>query len=255
MEYAGRGDPARTMALLWRTAPGPRRGPRQGRTLDEIVAAALALAGREGLATLSMRAVAQQLGVGTASLYTYVPGKAELLELMVDAVVGARPLPARGDDSRAALDAYARAELAGYRDHPWLLQVASVRTVFGPGVLARYDAALGLLDGLDLPAAEVVRAVAALDAYVRGAAAEVVEAEQAPARTGSSDDEWWAARVPMLDEVMTAERFPRLAAVEAAGGFAVAAAGTPYTLQRALDRFDAGLALLLDGIERLSRSR
>ncbi|WP_232664379.1 TetR/AcrR family transcriptional regulator [Pseudonocardia sp. TRM90224] len=247
MEYAGRGDPARTMALLWRTAPGPRRGPKQGRTLDEIVAAALTLAARVGLMTLSMRAVAQHLGVGAASLYTYVPGKAELLELMVDAVVGARPLPVRGDDPRAALDAYARAELAGYREHPWLLQVASARSVFGPGVVARYDATLGLPD---LPAAQAVQAIAALDAYVRGAAAEVVEAEQAPERTGRSDDEWWAAHLPMLDELMTAERFPRLAAVEAAGGFAVAATGRPYTLQRALDRFDAGLALLLDGISR-----
>jgi predicted component of type VI protein secretion system len=131
--------------------------------------------------------------------------------------------------------------------------VATARTVFGPHVLARYDAALAVLDGHGLTAADVVQSVAAVESYTRGAASAVVEAEQAPVSTGSSDDEWWQRLVPLLDERMNG-RFPRLAALEQAGGFAVPepepepARELPYTLQRALDRFAFGLDLVLDAI-------
>jgi AcrR family transcriptional regulator len=69
-------------------APGSRRtrGPKPGLTVERIVRAAIEVADAEGLAALSMRRVADQLGVGTMSLYTYVPGKAELIDVMLDAV-------------------------------------------------------------------------------------------------------------------------------------------------------------------------
>ncbi|MEU4509780.1 TetR/AcrR family transcriptional regulator C-terminal domain-containing protein [Nonomuraea wenchangensis] len=247
MEYAGRGDPARTMALLWDGLPAPRRGPRQRLELAAVVDAAVAAADRAGPAALSMRALAQELGIGTASLYTYVPGKAELLELMVDRVVGGQPLPDATSGWRAGLRGVAEADLAAYRAHPWLLQVSTSRTVFGPHVLARYEATLALLHGRGLAAADVVGCVAAVDSYTRGAAAAVVEAEQAPAQTGSSDDEWWERRAPFLEERMNG-RFPLLAALEEAGAFGVSDTALPYTLQRALDRFRLGLGLVLDAV-------
>ncbi|WP_188191075.1 TetR/AcrR family transcriptional regulator [Nonomuraea sp. SYSU D8015] len=247
MEYAGRGDPARTMALLWDGLPTPRRGPRQRLELSRIVDAAIAQADRAGPAALSMRALAQELGIGTASLYTYVPGKAELLELMVERVVGNQPLPDAAAGWRAGLRDVAGSDLAAYRTHPWLLQVSTVRTVFGPNVLARYEATLALLDGHGLAAADVVGCVAAVEAYTRGAASAVVEAEQAPAQTGSSDDEWWERQVPFLEERMNG-RFPLFSALEEAGAFAVSDTTLPYTVQRALDRFAFGLDLLLDAI-------
>lgn len=250
MEYAD-GDAARTMALLWRTTASASRGPKQRLDLDEVVDAAITAADAGGLGALSMRTVAQALGIGAASLYTYVPGRAELLELMVDRVAAAEPLPQPRTDQRAGLVAYAEAELQRLRDHPWLLQVATSRTVLGPGVLARYDAALGLLDGSGLPAATVVEVVAAIDAHVRGAGAPVVEAEQAHARTARSDDAWWSARAPLLDEQL-ADRFPRLRALDAAGAFTVVDTERPYLVARALARFRSGLALLLDGVATLS---
>lgn len=248
MEYAGRGDAERTMRLLWDGASTPRRGPRQRLDLRRIVDAAIAEADRAGPAALSMRALAQVLGIGPASLYTYVPGKAELLELMVDRVVGTQPLPAADAGWRSGLHELASADLGAFRTHPWLLQVATSRTVFGPHVLTRYDAALGLLDGLGLPAIDVAGCVAAVESYTRGAASAVVEAEQAPAHTGSSDDEWWERRAPLLDERMSG-RFPRLAALADAGAFAVSGDALPYTLQRALDRFEFGLGLVLDAVD------
>src|SRR3712207_868941 len=89
-EFTGTGDPARSMALLWRTpsADSSRPGPKAALGVDRIVTSAVRLADREGLAALSMRRVAAELGVGAMSLYTHVPGKGELVDLMLDAVLG-----------------------------------------------------------------------------------------------------------------------------------------------------------------------
>src|ERR687893_1769658 len=84
-EFTGTGDPARSIALLWRE---PGRAGRSGLGVDGIVAAAIELADAEGLGALTMRRVAERLGVGTMSLYTHVPAKGELLDLMLDTVLG-----------------------------------------------------------------------------------------------------------------------------------------------------------------------
>ena len=80
--------------------------------MEKIVAAAIALADEEGLEQLSMRKVAERLGTGAMSLYRYVPSKAELLDLMLDAIHGEDPPPeqtARGARaSNAAAHAAAR---------------------------------------------------------------------------------------------------------------------------------------------------
>lgn len=159
---------------------------------------------------------------------------------MVDQAIG-EPPPA------ASLEAYAWDSLALLRRHPWLLQVATSRTVLGPNVVSRYDAALGLLGHLD--PADRERCLATLDFYVRGAAVEVVDAEQGPARTGRSDDEWWADYAPILDEHLARGDFPHVKALDQAGAFDVPEAeGVPYTVQRALDRFRYGLDLVLGAI-------
>src|SRR3954454_19495247 len=96
-EFSGGGDPRRSLALMW-GVPGPgRRGPKPSRSVDEVVAAAIALADAQGLGALSMRGVAQVLGLSPMSLYTYVPSKAELMDLMLDQVAGEVALPDGGD--------------------------------------------------------------------------------------------------------------------------------------------------------------
>jgi AcrR family transcriptional regulator len=239
MEYAGGGDPARTMALLWRTAEAPKRGPKQRLDLDRIVATAIELADGGGLEAVSVRAVAQALGIAASSLYTYLR-KPELLELMADQAIGSGgPVP----DS---LTEYAWASLALFRRHPWLLQISTARTVLGPNIVARYDAALGLLDWL--PPVDRERCLATLDVYIRGAAAEVVDAEQAPARTGRSDDEWWNDYAPILDRRLADGDYPNLRALDQAGAFEPSSDDTSYTVQRALDRFTFGLEVVLEAV-------
>src|SRR5882757_5683358 len=98
-EYTGAGDVTRSMELLWGTQERPSRGPKPSLTLDRIVEAAIELADAEGVTALSMRHVATKLKVGTMSLYRYVPSKAELLDVMVERVVGEdldQPVPADG---------------------------------------------------------------------------------------------------------------------------------------------------------------
>lgn len=241
MEYAGGGDPARTMALLWRTAEAPKRGPKQRLDLDRIVATAIDLADSGGLEAVSVRAVAQTLGIAASSLYTYLR-KPELLELMVDQVVGTSGPPPD------TLTAYAWASLDLFRRHPWLLQISTSRTVLGPNIVARYDATLGLLGWL--PPTDRERCLATVDVYIRGAAAEVVDAEQAPARTGRSDDEWWNDYAPILDQHLTGGDYPNLRALDQAGAFEPSSTDTPYTVQRALDRFTFGLEVVLGAIAR-----
>ncbi|MGO4423231.1 TetR/AcrR family transcriptional regulator, partial [Streptomyces sp. MCAF7] len=85
-EHSGSGDISRSLELLWGTGERPSRGPKRGLTLERIVTAAIAVADAEGLAAVSMRRLSAELGTGTMSLYRYVPGKAELLDLMLDQV-------------------------------------------------------------------------------------------------------------------------------------------------------------------------
>src|SRR5471030_1171419 len=93
------GDPSRSIALLWGVAESGRRGPKPRHSVEDVVRAAIALADAEGLDAVSMRRVAETLQLSPMSLYTYVPSKAELVDLMLDRVAGemGEPDPAGGD--------------------------------------------------------------------------------------------------------------------------------------------------------------
>src|SRR5690242_10497698 len=71
---------------IWERLDATARTPKTTLTHPQIAEAAVALADAEGLAAVSMRRLAEQLGVSTMALYRYVANKDELLELMIDAV-------------------------------------------------------------------------------------------------------------------------------------------------------------------------
>ncbi|GII78931.1 TetR family transcriptional regulator [Sphaerisporangium rufum] len=249
-DRSGAGDPARTLELLWRT-PGARpagRGPRQGLTVEEVVAAAIAVADAEGLAALTMRRVAQRLGVGAMSLYTYVPGKAELLDLMLDTVFGQVPRPALSAlPWRERVRAVADANMAMYRQHPWMLSVATGRPPLGPGLIAKYDHELSALDGLGLHDVEMDDALTYLLGFVQASARLAADARAATGQGALSDEQWWAIAGPLLARVYDAERHPIATRVGAAAGAAHNAAVDPghayrFGLERVLD----GLGVLID---------
>ncbi|MEV5753269.1 TetR/AcrR family transcriptional regulator [Actinoallomurus sp. NPDC052308] len=249
-EYSGSGDPTRTMELLWGAQPRPRRGPRPRLTTEQITRAAIEAADAEGLAALSMRRVAERLGVGAMSLYTYVPGKAELVDLMVDAVYGERSGPVETSGGwRERLAGVARANWALYRRHPWMLQVATVRPALGPNALAKYDEELRAVEGIGLTDVEMDAVLTLVLQHVVSSARLLVEAAEAQSRTGLTDEEWWAAHAPLLAEVFEADRYPVAARVGAAAGEAHQAALSPEYA------FEFGLARILDGVGALVESR
>lgn len=245
-EHSGSGDLHRSMELLWGTKERPARGPKPGLTLDRIVDAAVELADRDGLSALSMRKVAAELGVGTMSLYRYVPGKGELIDLMLDRVSG--PVEHleryRGEGWRTTLELVARGSWELYANHPWLLQVNQSRPVLGPNSMAGFDFALAALDGLGLTGQERVGILVAVEHYVAGAARSSVLWKQAAQQSGVSDEEFWATQEPYLVRAMTTGAYPQVAAL-------------PEDVFSASDEanMELGLRLLLDGVAGLIESK
>ncbi|MFJ4963476.1 hypothetical protein EES43_18785 [Streptomyces sp. ADI96-02] len=259
--FAGQGDARRSLALLWRGVIGapPRGGPgpKPRLSVDAVVAAGVAVADEQGMAALSMRAVGERLGRTAMALYTHVPGKDELLDLMYDSVHA--ELPSAYPESagwRGPLTTWAEDVLEFYVRHPWLLQVSQARPVLGPHEYAALDTLVGLLGATGLGARTVRRLVGTLLPFVQGSARTVADARLAATVTGASDEEWWSARAAALTELVPdfAERFPavsrleREAAVEPYPGEDGPQA-PPYPEREARETFRVGLGVLLDGIE------
>lgn len=249
-ELSGSGDPARSIALLWRTEEPPKRGRKPTLTVDRIVAAAIELADASGLGALSMRSLAERLGVGTMSLYTHVPGKAELIDLMLDTVLGetARPEHVAGG-WRARLELIARDNAALYHRHPWMLEMVAYRPPLGPGVVAKYDYELRALDGIGLSDVEMDSVLSLVLGYAQSAARAVLEATLVEQRTGLTDDQWWAAQAPLLEQVIDPDAFPL------AGRVGTAAAAAYEGLWDPDHAFEFGLERVLDGVEVLVQGR
>ena len=242
-EYSGSGDPRRTIDLLW-GVHRRRRGPKPSLSSEEVVAKAIQVTDRDGLGGLSMRKLADELGITAMSLYGYVPSKAELLDVMADRAYGEIAL---GRDSAGRwpqrLAALAQQHWTLLLSHPWLLQISASRPLPGPNMTALYDGELAAVDGLGLTDIEMDLVVSLLDDYVRGAARGAVEAAEAQTRTGISDQQWWEAYGPLLAEVIDPDRYPTATRVGAAAGAEYGAAHDPVR------SFRFGLQRIIDGIE------
>jgi AcrR family transcriptional regulator len=241
-EYSGSGDPQRTIDLLW-GVHRRRRGPRPSLSGDQVVTVAIQIADQDGLGGLSMRRLAEDLGITAMSLYGYVPSKAELLDVMADRVyAGIRLGGSPAQSWQATLTALAEQHWALLLAHPWLLQIAASRPLLGPGMTAFYDAELAAVDGLGLTDIHMDLIVSLVDDYVRGAARGAVEAAEAQARTGVSDQQWWQTYGPLLAEVLDPARYPTAIRVGAAAGAEYGSAHDPAR------SFAFGLRRIIDGI-------
>jgi DNA-binding transcriptional regulator YhcF (GntR family) len=232
---------------------GPRRRAPAGRaavrdvagaeptlTQQRIVAAAISVADVEGLAGLSMRRVATELGAATMSLYRHVADKDALVLQMIDTafaecVVPGDPPPA--EHWRARLEYAARAMWATFRRHPWLAQAMSTtRPQLLASTLAGGEWMLASLDGHGLDTATMMTAHITLFTYVRGSAVSLELEADAEAMTGLNADEWMDTQVPSLRSMVAAGNLPTLGRI----------LDTPYDFD--LDTvFEFGLQRLLDG--------
>lgn len=230
----------RSLALLWGAPAEPTRGPKPGLTVPRIVAAAIELADAEGLAALSMRNLATALDVGTMTLYRYVPGRAELVALMVDEVTRPGELPDPAAGWRARVSAAAHGEWALYRRHPWVLHIAQGRPMLGPNAMDATEIALRNFADTGLSPREMIAAVMTISSFVAGLARTALEATQAAGTTGISDEEWWAAHSDHLVTVLAENRHPLLTTVGEAGAWEESATA---------EYLEFGLARILDGLE------
>ncbi|MFJ9040634.1 TetR/AcrR family transcriptional regulator [Streptomyces sp. NPDC102406] len=229
-------DPGASLALLWgETDSRPRRGPKPKFTPVDVARRGIAIADAEGLEALSMQRVAGLLGVTTMALYRYVPGKPDLVDLMVDTVLGAPPdLDRVAGGWRRRVEIWARACWDVYRAHPWILTATGLRRqAMGPHQVAWLDVALAALEPTGLDARRRHDAALLVLSLVRNLTQQTLD------RNEEADREWDRLTARQLSE--HADRFPAVTRVLAEGGFA----------RTDDDPLAFGLACLLDGIQRL----
>lgn len=243
------GDPDRTLALLWRDpSVVPRHGPRQSLTLDGVLDAAIALADAQGLAALTMRRVADALGAAPMTLYTYVPAKAELLDLMLDATYTALVrTDTAGRPWRERVRAVAEENRSLYLAHPWAAAVSTHRPSLGPGQMAKYEHELHAFDDLNLSDVDRDAALAHLLTFVRAHAGAAGDARRAREESTIDDQQWWEINEPLLRRVFDAAAYGLAVRVGTAAGTAHGSAWNPeHAWVFGLDRTLDGLAALID---------
>jgi AcrR family transcriptional regulator len=244
VERTGAGDPVRVIPLLWRQ--GLRTG-RTGLTLDDVLRAATSLADRHGIGPLSMRRLAEDLGVGTMTIYAHVPGRGELIDLMVDQVhdevryAGST----RSVDWRRAVGEIAEANWTLFANHPWLLDVDTARPPLGPGTIAKYDAELRALAGAGLTDVETDQVLTLLLEHVKASA----RLSRSRGDESESDAAWWDRAGPLLAAFMDPDEYPDAARVGEAAGQEYGAASDPHR------GYAFGLSTILDGVAVLIERR
>ncbi|WP_236718250.1 TetR/AcrR family transcriptional regulator [Actinoplanes sp. TFC3] len=209
-----------------------KRGPKPALSLTGIADAGIAVADAEGLAAVSMQRVAAELGYTKMSLYRYLPGKAELVALMLEQAIGEPPeLTSQG--WRAGLEQWSRKLLERYVAHPWAIEATVGQRPLGPYEMSWMEVALSRLEGLPLKGSERLDTIATLAGHGR------MLAQQAASMVGEA--EMTQAIAAMLRE--HGERFPHLMAAMGEAG------------QGAGQAFEFGLARILDGLEALVSRR
>jgi AcrR family transcriptional regulator/DNA-binding transcriptional regulator YhcF (GntR family) len=248
---SGRRPPAR--AERPRPAPSPVAAPAPGRpapgrtvSTARIIETAIAIADAEGIAAVSMRRVAVELGVATMSLYRWIPSKEALVAAMMDRLMGDGDWPAVPPPGwRAQLEYVARRQWRGYQAHPWLAQVVSLtRPQLAPRAMRHTEWALRAIDGFGLDPTTRLYLVLTLFGHVKAAATGLDTERQAERDTGLDIDEWMRDHDPRFRPVIQSGRFPHLAKLDGN-------AEIDFDLTAL---FEFGLKNLLDGFSNLLKN-
>jgi AcrR family transcriptional regulator len=224
---------------IWSLPERGERGPKPRHSRTEIAAAAVRIADAEGIAAVTMRRVAAELGTGTMSLYNYVPAKEHLVQLMADQTAGEYTYPRRPpQDSREAIADLGRQGRDIARRHPWLPAVMDRPPPMGPSTLRYIDYFLGLLASTGLGTAAKMETIAIINGFALMYGAMQAALDDERARTGITEQQQQAAPVKVLAEAAASGSYPNLAA----------ALATPSPQPRTADQnFDSCLSRLIDG--------
>jgi AcrR family transcriptional regulator len=227
--------------VIWDRPERAARGPAPSHSREEITAAAVTLADWQGIEAVSMRALAVELGVGATSLYRYVARKDELIDLMVDAVMGDDLQFEVHGHWREDLRSFARGLRAMTLRHPWMAVQGAGRRNLGPNTARLYEQVLGTIDGLGLDIDEMLVMIETLDAFIRGHTLDELSEQEAVRRSDLDQEEWMKVQAPYVESLVESGHYPLLTRV-------VLDARSPHDPDRLNNAFDVGLERVLDGL-------
>ena len=196
--------------------------------------AAIAVADEVGVESLTMRRLGRHLGVEAMSLYKHVAGKDEILDGIVDIVIGEIDLPSAGADWKPAMRQRANSARRVLASHPWAIGMLESRGAMGPAAMRYVDAVIGSLRAGGFSVEMAAHAFLLMDSYIYGF---VVQELSFP--VGISEENTEPARAVL--QTLPANQYPHLAEMAREH---VARPGHTY-----VDAFDFGLGLILDGLE------
>lgn len=258
IEHTGTGDPNATLALLWReTTDRPRPGPQPVRSVDDVVAAATEIADVDGPEAVTIRAVARRLSIAPMTVYTHVPGKAELLDCMLDdAYRRMQRTDTAGQPWRDRVAAVADDNRRLGRAHPWTVTIATGRPPLGPGQLGKYEHELAAFDDTDIDDITRDAALTLVLDFVRVTMLAELEHGAGHTDTGLDDRQWWEATAPRLARHIDPAAYPRASRIgTAAGDKHGATRDTDHAYRFGLERILDGLAPVLEPAPRPHSSR
>ncbi|WP_446225851.1 TetR/AcrR family transcriptional regulator [Nocardia sp. IBHARD005] len=195
---------------VW-TKPARERRDQPTLSRDQIVAEAIALLDADGFDALSMRKLGARLGAGATSLYTHVANKDELLELVVDQVIGEIPLPAPDPERwRAVLHEQADGLRATILAHPWITVVLSsaALTSLGPNMMRLTDSMIAIVEAAGFDDEAVDIATNTVFQFVVGSCGNEAAMMTTIARSGLPTQQW-VDQVKAASET-AAQQYPRL---------------------------------------------
>lgn len=208
-------------------------------TRDRVLRAAVKVADKGGLSSLSMRKLGQALGVEAMSLYKHVANKDAILDGVVDAVFGEVGLPSSDADWRTAMRERAISARQVLLRHPWAIGLLDSRRNAGTATIRHHDAVIGSLRRGGFSIEMAAHAFSLLDSYIYGF---VLQETSLPFRTA---DEVVEVAADMLPRAPAAD-YPHF--TEMVTEFALRP-GYSYGME-----FEFGLDLILDGLERATSS-
>jgi AcrR family transcriptional regulator len=214
--------------------------PRVPLSKERVLLAAFALADRDGFEALTMRKLADELGVGVMSLYHYFANKDELLDGMVDIVFSEIDLPSTEVDWKTAMRQRAISTREALARHRWAVGLMESRLTPGPASLQLHNAVLGCLRGAGFSIEMAIQAYSVQDAYIYGFA---LQEKNLPFASPGESAEVAETQVQQFGVAELADAFPHLA--EVVGGH-VAKYGYDFA-----GAFEFGLGVILDGLDTL----
>ncbi|MCH6231062.1 TetR/AcrR family transcriptional regulator C-terminal domain-containing protein [Microbacterium sp. CFH 31415] len=233
----------RGVALAWGVAANPQRGPKREMSVERIVEAAVEIADADGLAAVSMAAVAARLGYTPMSLYRYVTAKDDLVLLMQEEATGLPSAASRTAGTwRDRMQALYREQVQRYLEHPWVLDVPITGSPTTPNSAAWMDAGLHALAETPLTHEERLSVMLLVTGHARWTGMVLAGYARVQRERGVADVDITRAEDALFRQLITADAYPDLRAAIDAGVFLDESDPFSFNLDRSLDGVAAYIA-------------